>query len=87
MGGSSRSQKMYDTIRREYYYPFMSGDISVDVKDGKSCSKTHPQDIDATEKQLRLFPPVALLAFVATDLLGALTYPKRGQKHDLFYHG
>lgn len=40
MGEHTVSLHMYDTMRLEYYWPLMTGDVIKTVKDCTSCART-----------------------------------------------
>ena len=82
LSGHPGSRRMYDSLRRELYWPFMASDIAQSVKDCYSCAKTRGTYY-AHQKYLQLFPPAGPLEFVAMDLLGPLPNSTRGNKHIL----
>ncbi|MEM7496351.1 MAG: integrase, partial [Myxococcota bacterium] len=75
-------RRMYDTLRRDFYLPFMASYIAHTVRECISCAKMQGTYY-AHQKYLQLFPANGPLEFIAIDILGPLPRSKRGNKHVL----
>jgi Integrase zinc binding domain len=83
--GHPGGRKMLYTLSQQFYCPTMVADVYQYVKQCHDCTKEN-SDLVKRLKALRLFPAagpldVALLHFVAIDLLGPLTRTKAGHKY------
>lgn len=82
LAGHPGGYKLYATLRREYYWPFMANDAYQLVKDCQSCTEVR----GTTRKHLRklsLFPATGPLEFVAMDYLGPLPRTPQGNQYVL----
>jgi len=75
--GHPKGSKMYDTMRRHYYWPNMANDVYQTVRDCRACAQTRGT-FYKHQRPLRLFPAAGPLEFIAMDLLGPLTKTRRG---------
>ena len=82
LAGHPGGYKMYATLRREYYWPFMANDTYDFVRKCKSCIKVRGITRRHSRK-LKLFPATGPLDFVAMDFLGPLPRTKSGNQHVL----
>ncbi|CDF40971.1 unnamed protein product [Chondrus crispus] len=71
--------RMYDTLRREYYWPHMANNVYSTVRNCQSCSATR-STIVRHQKDIKLFPAAGPLEFVAMDLLGPLPKTAHGNQ-------
>ena len=75
--GHPGGTRMYETIRREYYWRSMVNDIFQAAKDCRSCARVRGTR-GHKQHELTLFPAVDPLAFVAMDLVGPFVKTKKG---------
>lgn len=70
---------MYETIRRNDYWPNMASDVYITVSDCHSCAGrgTTPEH----RHNLQLFPVTGPLEFVAINISGALLKVTKGNQH------
>lgn len=67
MGKHKRFRKMYDTMRCDYDWQFMSDDFISTVSEWKICTRTRGT-LSQHQKHLLLFPPAGTLEIVAINL-------------------
>lgn len=82
LSGHPGSRRMYDTLRRTFYWPLLASDVADTVRQCISCARTRGTYY-SHQKYLRLFPANGPLEFLALDLLGPLPTSRRGNKHVL----
>lgn len=82
LAGHPGARRMYDSIRREFYWPHMANDVYQVVKESNSCARMRGTR-HAHQKHLRLFPANGPLEFVAMDLLGPLPKTTKGNQNVL----
>ena len=82
LAGHPGGYKLYATLRRDYYWPFMANDAYEFVRKCKSCVKVRGTTRKHSRK-LKLFPAQGPLDFVAMDFLGPLPRTKTGNQHVL----
>ena len=80
--GHPGATRMYETMRRDYYWPHMASDIHQTVTDCRSCARVRGT-LRRHQKKLTLFPAAGPLEFVAMDLFGPLPKTAHGNKHIL----
>ena len=80
--GHPGSTRMYETMRRDYYWPHMASDIHQTVTDCRSCAQVRGT-VRRHQKKLTLFPAAGPLEFVAMDLFGPLPKTAHGNRHIL----
>lgn len=61
---------MYDTIRGDFYRPYMVIDVYAKVRSCQSCAKGH--HTNNRRRKLRLLPTSELLEAVVNDVFGLL---------------
>ena len=71
--------KMYQTLRRDFYWPSMSVDIHNVVEDCDSCARNRSKD-QRNIYPMKLFPATKPLEYVAMDILGPLPKTKHGRR-------
>jgi Integrase zinc binding domain len=79
VAGHTGFSKMYQQMRKLFYWPRMAAEITSYVSRCPSCVK---KSLKASRKttRLTLFPPTAPMEFVAMDILGPLTTTPRGNR-------
>lgn len=65
-----REQRMYDTMRRHFFWSHMANDVHRTEEDWSSCAQNVSQVKHI--RKLPLFPAVGPVEFVAIDVLGPL---------------
>lgn len=63
-------RRMYDSLRREYYWCIMAADVYITVQSCTDCPRLEMKF--RLLRRLDLFPPNGSLEFVAIDILGPL---------------
>ena len=76
--GHPGARKMYDTLRRQYYWPHQATDVYVLVERCPECRKNRPSA--KHQRELKLFPAAGPLEFIAMDILGPLPRSKKGNR-------
>ena len=71
--------KMYETLRRDFYWPSMSVDIHHVVEDCDTCARNRGKEKRSTYP-MKLFPATRPLEQVAMDILGPLPKTKHGRR-------
>ena len=71
--------KMYQTLRRDFYWPSMSVDIHNVVEDCDTCARNRSKD-QRNVYPMKLFPASKPLEYVAMDILGPLPKTKHGRR-------
>ena len=71
--------KMYQTLRRHFYWPSMTVDINQWVENCPSCARNRIKDQKHIYK-MKLFPASKPLEYVAMDILGPLPRTKHGKR-------
>lgn len=74
--GHPGRDRMFKTLRRDFFWPRMSYDVSCFVTNCPSCSRKKLKSQGRTSK-MKLFPPSRPLEFVALDILGPLPETKK----------
>lgn len=75
LAGHSGQRRMYDTMRRDYYWPHMANDVAEIINQCQSCARNRGHV--KLQRQLQLFPASGPLEFVALDILGPLPKTKK----------
>lgn len=78
--GHDGGRRMYQTLRRRYYWPRMAVDCYDMVAACKECSRERIH-LQNNSEEVRLFPASNPLEDVAMDLLGELPRTPRGNTH------
>ena len=71
--------RMYQTLRRDFYWPSMTVDIHFVVENCESCARNRIKD-QRNVYPMKLFPADKPLDFVAADILGPLPKTKHGKR-------
>lgn len=79
LAGHPGQTRMYETLRRVYYWLHMAADIHATVRNCGSCARNRLKLRKHTQP-LQLFPATGPLQSLAIDLLGPLTKTKRGNR-------
>lgn len=77
--GHPGRDKMFQSLRRDFFWPSMSRDVSELVRLCPSCARKNLKGQKKTT-MLKLFPPSKPLEFVALDLLGPLPMTTKGNR-------
>ena len=77
--GHPGTSKMFETMRRLYYWPHMASDVQQTVADRLSCARVRGTQ-HRWQKKLTLFPAAGPLEFVAMDLYGPLPKATHGNR-------
>ena len=77
--GHPGGRRMYDTMRRRYYWPTMPVDIYSTVRQCLSCTRNRVA-ARKHRNEMRLFPPRIPLESVALDILGPLPRTNSGKR-------
>ena len=80
--GHPGGTRMYETIRKEYYWRSMANDIFQAAKDCRSCAKVRGTRGNK-QHLMELFPAVDPLAFVAMDIVGPFVKTQNGHTNVL----
>ena len=79
VAGHPGSTRMYQSLRREFYWPNMALDTHECVRNCSRCAKERI-NLKAHFQFLKLFPTSRPLEFVAIDILGPLTKTAQGNR-------
>ena len=79
LAGHPGTRRMYDTMRRSFYWPLMANDIHKLVRSCQSCAKAKGAKHKHQHK-LKLFPAAGPLEEVAMDILGPLPKSEAGNR-------
>ena len=79
IAGHPGRAKMYQTLRRQFYWPSMTVDIHHQVENCKSCAMNRIKD-QRNVYPMRLFPARRPLEYVAMDILGPFPRTKHGMR-------
>ena len=71
--------RMYQTLRRDFYWPSMTVDIHFKVDNCASCARNRIKE-QRNVYPMKLFPAEKPLDFVAMDILGPLPRTKHGKQ-------
>ena len=71
--------KLYRTLRRHFYWPSLSVDALMTVRNFVSCARNRIK-LQRKSKALRLFPANGPLEYVSIDILGPLVRTRRGNR-------
>ena len=71
--------RMYQTLRRDFYWPSMTADIHFTVDRCDACARNHNKD-QRKIYPMKLFPADKPLEFVAMNNLGPLPKTKHGKR-------
>ena len=77
--GHPGRSKMYQTLRRAFYWPSMTVDIHHIVEDCEPCARNRIKGQGNTYP-MKLFPATKPLEFVAMDILGPLPRTRHGKR-------
>ena len=77
--GHPGARRMYDAIRRAYYWPMMSVDVYTTVRQCDACARNRVTQYRHTNA-LKLFPATRPLEDVAIDILGPLPETPRQRR-------
>jgi len=77
LAGHPRGSKMYDSMRRRYYWSRMTNDVFQTAKDCRLCAEARGTRYK-TQKPMKLFTATKPLDFIAMDLLGPFQPTKNG---------
>jgi len=80
LAGQPDSRRMYDTLRRYFYWPAMVVDVYKHVEQCPACAKNRLSERRHTSK-MKLFPALEPFSGLAMDLRGPCTTSRGGQKH------
>ena len=80
LAGHPGGTRMYQTLRRTFYWPSMALDVFNTVRQCSPCAKER-LSLRKHSKFLKLFPAQRPLEFVAIDILGPLPRTKNGNKY------
>ena len=75
-------RRMYDTLRRDFYWPNMANDVATVVRNCTSCAKVRGVK-HSHQHFLKLFPAAGPLEYVAIDILGPLPKSAKGNQYIL----
>ncbi len=81
--GHAGGQRMYETLRRGFYWPSMVADVYYTVRQCSSCARDRIT-LQQRTTPLTLFPARAPLESVALDLLGPLPKSLKGHLYILW---
>ena len=82
LAGHPGSRRMYDTLRRDFYWPNMANDVATLVRNCTSCAKVRGAK-HSHQHFLKLFPAAGPLEYVAMDILGPLPKSAKGNQYIL----
>jgi len=82
LAGHPKSTKMYETMRRQYYWPRMMEDVTQTAKDCRECAEARGTRYKS-QKPMKLFPARKPLEFIAMDLLGPFPATESGSTNIL----
>ena len=82
LAGHPGQTRLYNTLRRTYYWPHMAADVFATVRNCGRCAKNRIL-LRKRTNYLRLFPATRPLESVAIDVLGPLTKTKKGHRYIL----
>ena len=71
--------RMYQTLRRDFYWPSMTVDIHFTVDSCDACARNRIKD-QRNVYPMKLFPATNPLEYVAMDILGPLPRTKHGKR-------
>ncbi|CAN8067637.1 unnamed protein product [Agarophyton chilense] len=77
--GHPGGTRMYNTLRRDFYWPQMANDVYQTARDCRSCAAMRRTQ-NRSQKRLKLFPAAKPLEFVAMDIVGP--FPKSVTGHE-----
>ena len=82
LAGHPGQSTMYNSLRRQFFWPFMANDVYQMVKECRSCAAVRGTPF-RHQKFLKLFPATGPMEFVAMDFLGPLPKSHSGKRHVL----
>ena len=82
LAGHPGGSRMYQTLRRTFYWPSMAMDVYNNVRHCTSCAKERIS-LRKHASYLSLFPAQNPLEFVAIDILGPLPRTSNGNRYHL----
>ena len=82
LAGQPGGRKLYNTLRRYFYWPTMALDCYAVAKNCAACARER-EKLRRNTKEMKLFTPNAPLEFVAIDIFGELITTKRGNLYIL----
>lgn len=80
LGGHPGSTRMYQTLRKKYYWPSLVADVYGYVAACATCAKNRLMESRQTSS-MRLFPATEPFAAIAVDLLGPLPRTPEGYEY------
>ena len=80
MSGHPGGQKLYEKLRREFYWPSMAVEAYSTVRNCVECAKNRIT-LRKHASHLKLFPAQAPLEYVAIDILGPLLTSRRKNRY------
>ena len=82
LAGHPKTSRMYDSLRRKYYWPRMMDDVIQTSTDCRPCAEARGTRFK-TQKPMKLFPAGKPLDFIAMDLLGPFPTTETGSTNIL----
>lgn len=79
IAGNLGQRRMYDTLRKEYYWSHMANDGYTTIAQCMNCARNESKYIH--KRTLRLFPPYWPLKFEAMNTLGSLLSAKQENQY------
>ena len=80
LGGAPGGRKLYNTLRKGYYWPSMALDAYATVRNCAECARNRVK-LRRKSSTLKLFPAQSPLESVALDILGELIRTPRGNRY------
>ena len=77
LAGHPGQTRMYNYVRKTYYWPHMAADIYATVRNCSTCAKNRLK-LRRAMNPLKIFPATKPLTNLCIDILGPLTKSKRG---------
>ena len=75
------SSRMYQNLRRQFYWPSLAFDVRKFVETCPSCAKQKLRPSKHRTTFMKLFPPKRAMEFVGIDLLGPLPVTEDGNRY------
>ena len=82
LAGHPKGSKMYDSMRRNYYWSQIANDFFQTAKDCRPCAEARGTRYK-TQKPMNLFPATKPLEYIAMDLIGPITSTENGSTNIL----
>ena len=80
LAGHPGQTRMYDSMRKTYYWPQMTADIAAVIRNCRKCAQNRLR-LSKRSNKMALFPASKPLEDVAIDLLGPLPKTLSGNRH------